>query len=180
MFNGEIEKGKEVESWLSGMKKSFQIYNYSIELKDKMAIYNITGKEYIWWQDIKKVKGIKERCVTWKTFKNIFKRKYLSEHYYEEKAKEFYELRLGAMTMKELCSKFLSLLRYVPYIIDENPKIQHFLSCFPIMFKEQIEYDNPKMLEEVMRKEKLCYDQNKNKGKMYQLGIIKGKIILIQ
>ena len=31
------------------------------------------------------------------------------------------------------------------------------------MFKERIEYDNPKMLEEVMRKEKFCYDQNKNK-----------------
>ena len=50
----------------------------------------------------KKVKGIKERYVTWKTFKNLFKRKYLSEQYYEEKAKEFYELRLGARTMKEL------------------------------------------------------------------------------
>ena len=28
-FNGETEKGEEVESWLSGMKKYFQIYNYS-------------------------------------------------------------------------------------------------------------------------------------------------------
>ena len=33
-----------------------------------MAIYNMTGKAYIWWQDIKKVKGIKERYVTWKMF----------------------------------------------------------------------------------------------------------------
>ena len=31
------------------------------------------------------------------------------------------------------------------------------------MFKECIEYDNPKTLEEAMRKENLCYDQNKNK-----------------
>ena len=28
-FNGETEKGEEAESWLSGMKKYFQIYNYS-------------------------------------------------------------------------------------------------------------------------------------------------------
>ena len=27
-FNGETEKGEEAESWLSGMKKYFQIYNY--------------------------------------------------------------------------------------------------------------------------------------------------------
>ena len=67
------------------------------------------------------------------------------------------------MTMKELCSKFLSLLRYVPYIIDEKPKVQQFLRCLPLMFKERIEYDNPKTLEEAMRKTNLCFDQNKNK-----------------
>ena len=78
MFNGEIEKGKEVESLLSGIKTYVQIYNYSDELKAKMAIYNLNGKSYIWWKYIKKVKGIKERYVTWKTFKNLFKRKYLS------------------------------------------------------------------------------------------------------
>ena len=71
-----------------------------------MAIYNLTGKEDIWWQDIKKVKGIKERYVTWKTFKKIFKIKYLSEQYYEKMTQDFYELRLGSMVMKELCSNF--------------------------------------------------------------------------
>ena len=67
------------------------------------------------------------------------------------------------MAMKELCSKFLRLIHYVPYIIDEKPKIQQILSCFPIMFKERIEYDNLKTLEEVIRKENFCYGQNKNK-----------------
>ena len=103
------------------------------------------------------------RYVTYKTFNRIFKRKYLSEQYYVEKTKEFYELRLGAMTRKELCIKFLSLLRYVPYIIDEKPKIQRFLSCLPLIFKEWVEYDNPKTLEEAMRKANFYYDQNKNK-----------------
>ena len=47
----------------------------------------------------------------------------MSKQYYEERAKEFYELKLGSISMKELSNKFLSLLRYVPYIIDEKPKI---------------------------------------------------------
>ena len=94
MFNGEIEKGEEAEAWLAGMKKYFQIYNYSNELKDKLDIYNLTRKIDIRWQDIKKVKGLKERYVTSKTFKNNFKRKYTSEQYYEEKDKDFYELTL--------------------------------------------------------------------------------------
>ena len=83
MFNGEIEKGEEVEAWLGGMKKCFQIHNYSDELNAKMVIYNLTRKEDIWWKDIKKVKGKKERNVTWKTFKKLFKRMCLLEQYYE-------------------------------------------------------------------------------------------------
>ena len=48
----------------------------------------------------------------------------MSEQYYKERDKEFYELKLGSMTMKDLNSKFLSLLRYVPYLVDEKPKVQ--------------------------------------------------------
>ena len=121
-------------------------------IKAKEIIYQ-TGKiEDMKVLNIKKVKNINECYVTWKIFEKYFKRKYLSEQYYEEKAKEFYELRLGTMTMKELCSMFWTLLHYVPYIIGEKTKIQRFLSFFPPMFKEIIEYGNPKTLEEAMRK----------------------------
>jgi len=128
-----------------------------------MAIYNLTGRADIWWQDVKRVKNIKEKYVTWMTFKKYFKRKFMSEQYYEEKAKEFYDLNLGSMTMKELCSKFLSLLRYVPYLVDEKPKVQRFLSCLSFAFKDRIEYDNPKTLEEAMRKANFGYEQSKNR-----------------
>ena len=60
--------------------------------------------------------------------------------------------------MKELSRKFLSLLRYVPYIIDEKPKIQIFLSCFPTTFKDRTDFDNLKTLEEAMRKVGFCYE----------------------
>ena len=109
-FNGETKKGEEAESWFSVMKKFFQIYNYSNQLKARMAIYNLTGKAYIWWQDLKRVKGIREKNINWSTFKKYFKKKFLSEQYYEERAKEFYELKLGTMNMKELNNKFLSFL----------------------------------------------------------------------
>ena len=94
-----------------------------------MTIYNLTRKEDILWQDIKKVKCIKKRYVTWRTFKKHFKQKYLLELYYKEKDKEFWKLGLGAMTMKELCSNFLSLLGYVSHIIDEK-KITMFSQLF--------------------------------------------------
>ena len=67
------------------------------------------------------------------------------------------------MIMKEICSKFPSFIRYVPYIIDEKEKIQRFLTFFPLMFKERIEYENLKMQKEALIKAIFCYDQNKNK-----------------
>ena len=82
-FNGETEKGEEVETWLSRMKKYFQIYNYSNQLKARMAIYNLSGKADIWWQDLKRVKGIKQKEVKWSIFKRYFKNKFLFEQYYE-------------------------------------------------------------------------------------------------
>ena len=89
-----------------------------------MAIYNRSRKADIWWQDLKRVKGIREKNVNWSTFKKYFKKKFLSEQYYEERAKEFYELKLGSITMKDLNNKFLSLLRDVPYLVDEKSKVQ--------------------------------------------------------
>ena len=97
MFNGEVEKGEEAEYHLSRTKRHFQIYNYYDRLKFWMAIYNLTRKVDIWWQDIKIVKNIKEKYLSWRVFKKYFKRKFLSEQYYEERAKEFYELKLGSM-----------------------------------------------------------------------------------
>ena len=97
------------------------------------------------------------------TFKKYFRKKFLSEQYCDERAKEFYELKLGTMNMNELNSKFLSLHRYVLYIVDEKPKAQRFLSCLPYHIKDRIEYENLKTLEEAMRKANLCYEQNHKK-----------------
>ena len=59
-FNGETEKGEEAESWFSEMKKYFHIYNYSNQVKARMAIYNLTGKDDIWWQELKRVRYKRE------------------------------------------------------------------------------------------------------------------------
>ena len=106
---------------------------------------------------------MKEKQLTWRVFRKDFIRKFMSEKYYRERAKEFYELKLGSMSMKELSNKFLSLLRYVPYIIDENPNIQSLLTCLPASFKDMIEFDNTKTLEEAMRKVDFFYEQSKKR-----------------
>ena len=42
----------------------------------------------------------------------------MEERYYDEKVKEFNELKLGNLTIDEIVTKFLNLQCYVPYIKD--------------------------------------------------------------
>ena len=61
------------------------------------------------------MRNINERNIVWNQFKKYFKHKYLSDMYYDDKIKEFHELKLGLLTME--------LLRYVRYIKDDKVKI---------------------------------------------------------
>ena len=87
----------------------------------------------------------------------------MNERYYDDKAKEFHELRPGQLTIDEFVTKFTNLLRYVPYRREEKEKVQRFLNCLPTVYKEKIEFDNPKTIDEAVRKARLCYQQFKRK-----------------
>ena len=94
---------------------------------------------------------------------------YLLENYYDKKAKEFYELKMGSMADKECTTNLLELLRYVLYLKDEKAKVHKFFSGLPLTFRDHIEYDEPRTLEEVIVKLKHFYEQSKRKTK-YQHG----------
>ena len=49
-FGGESKTGEEAKAWLLDIKKYFQIYNYSSNMKVRMAIYNLKGRDNIWWK----------------------------------------------------------------------------------------------------------------------------------
>jgi hypothetical protein len=75
--------------------------------------------------------------------------------------KEFFELKIGSMTIHEYERRFLELLKYVSFIKDETINIQRYLSGFPPFISEKIEYDDPKTLEETIRRSKFLYDHQK-------------------
>jgi hypothetical protein len=54
---------------------------------------------------------------------------------------------------------FLDLLKYVPFIKDEQVKIQRYLSRLTSFISDKIQYDDPKMLEETIRRDKCLYEQ---------------------
>jgi hypothetical protein len=72
--------------------------------------------------------------------------------------KEFFELKLGSMqTMDEYEKRFFELIKYFDFIKDEKLKIQSFLSGLPYFYSDNIQCDNPRTLEESIRREKHIY-----------------------
>jgi hypothetical protein len=76
---------------------------------------------------------------------------------------EFFELGLGSMTLEEYKKNFLGLLRYGKFIGDEKVKIKRFLSGFPSFYKKNIKYDEPKTLNEAIRKDKYVYEKGQGR-----------------
>ena len=87
------------------MRKYFQVQDYSRNMKARIEIFNLTGRESIWWEQFKQVKKISERKIVWKQLQKYFRQKYLSDMYYDDKIKEFHELRLRQQTMEEYANK---------------------------------------------------------------------------
>jgi hypothetical protein len=162
-FDGEHKKEEDVETWLLGMKKYFQLQNYSAYAEGRIAMYQLKGKASMWWDQLVQVQHIREKEVTWKEFKRYFEKKYLTKRYYDRKMKEFFELKLGSMTIDEYERSFLELLKYVPFIKDEAVKIQRYLSGLPPSIGDKIQYDDPKTMEETIRREKCLYEQQREK-----------------
>lgn len=158
-FDGEQEEA--AEAWLINMNKYFQLYEYDHKLKARLAIFQLQGKATMWWEEVKIIKGVSEQTITWEKFQRYFKERYLTECFYDEKAREFHDLWLGQQTMDEFITRFTSLLRYVPYIREEKAKVQRFVSSLPLYMRERIEFDNPKTMDEVIRKARICYQQSK-------------------
>jgi len=70
---------------------------------------------------------------------------------------------MGSMTDYEYTSRFLELLRYVPYLKKEKAKAKRFISRFPVAYKDQIKFDEPRLLEEAIQKLNHCYEQSQSK-----------------
>ena len=67
-FNGEVKTGQEVEAWLLGIRKYFQVQDYSGNMKARVAIFSLTRRASIWWEHFRQVKKINQRKIVPKHF----------------------------------------------------------------------------------------------------------------
>jgi hypothetical protein len=90
------------------MKKYFQLHDYPSQVEARISTYYLQGNETLWWDQLKQVKNLDEKRISWNKFKGYFQEKYLSDHYYEKKMKYLFELKLGTMKMEEYEKWFLN------------------------------------------------------------------------
>lgn len=146
---------KEItQSWFKNLTNYFHIYDYDENLKAQLDFYQLWGKDTLWWEEIKVVHVINEKSISWDVFQKYFQNKYLTEQFYDNRAKEFHELRLGQLTIDEYVAKFTIFLRYVPYLQEEKAKVQWFVSSFLTHMKERLEFEYPKTMDDVGRRPK--------------------------
>ena len=157
-FDGEHKKDEDAQTWLLGMRKYFQLHNYSSHAEEIISTNQIKVKESMWWDQLIQLHHIKEKIVAWNEFN-----KYLTKRYYDKKMKELFELKLKSMTIDDYERRFLEMLKYVSFIKDETTKIQRYLSGFPSFISDKIQYDDPNTLEETIRRAKCLYDKKKSR-----------------
>ena len=82
-----MKKSLDSEAWLLGMNNFFTLHDYSVNMKARIATFSLRVKAYIWWEDINNVKYIYEEELTWSEFERLFRKRYLSEIYCDDREK---------------------------------------------------------------------------------------------
>jgi len=62
---------EDVEVWFLGMRKLFQLHNYTKNMKYRIVIFIVKGKVDIWWENVKCVRDITIKELSWHEFKTL-------------------------------------------------------------------------------------------------------------
>jgi hypothetical protein len=80
------------------MKKYFQLHDCPSWVEARIVTYHLQWKASMLWDQLNQAKNLDEKRISWRHIKGYFQEKYFSEHYYERKMKDFFELKLGIIT----------------------------------------------------------------------------------
>lgn len=82
-----MKKPQDAKAWLIDMNKLFRLHDYSKNMKARVATFSLKGKVDIWWEDVKNFICIHKEDLSWSEFKRLFKKKYFSERYFDDRVK---------------------------------------------------------------------------------------------
>ena len=71
--------------------------------------------------------GVDMDTLTWETFLERFRDRYLSDHFRQKQIEEFHSLHQRGLTVAQYERRFLELLPYVEYMKDERQRVHRFI-----------------------------------------------------
>ncbi|KZV17278.1 hypothetical protein F511_19299 [Dorcoceras hygrometricum] len=101
---------------------------YSQERRLKLAVLKLREHAQRWWKGTSRVMRESGVLISWESFCAAFRKEYIPESYYNNREREFDNLKQGNMRVAEYARQFSSLLSYVRHVANqEGTKRNKFL-----------------------------------------------------
>ena len=114
------------DHWFRQIEKVLEAMEITSDaVKIRLAAFQLEGESQVWWDWIKTSKNLE--AMTWGDFCLLFMSKFFPASTRHAKAREFLELRQGAMTILEYMAKFTELARFADdYVATDMAKVRKF------------------------------------------------------
>lgn len=133
----------EADSWLLSLERCFGLHSYETNLKARFSIHLLRGTSSTWWRQEEYNNDIVVDIVTWNTFMERVKDRYLSEHFRQRRIYEYHDLQQKGLSVSQYESKFFEPLPYVDYMKDENLLVNQFIRGLNVRIARPVQMAAP-------------------------------------
>ncbi|XXG80001.1 hypothetical protein AAC387_Pa09g0960 [Persea americana] len=120
-FHG-IEDPAVAYEWVVQMEKIYEVFKCMGVQQVQLAAHMFHGAAERWWKTVKHPYKRVEEEVAWKTFTEQFQKKFIPEHYRDQKMEEFERLMQGDLLVQKYEISFTHLSRFAENLI--KPKLE--------------------------------------------------------
>jgi hypothetical protein len=78
-----------IEAWLENMVMCFSLRDYTSNMKVCMAVFQLKGRDLLWWKTLLPQLSMVIEDVSWELFEEWFQERYLSEEFIKHHLNEF-------------------------------------------------------------------------------------------
>ena len=103
----------------------------------RLASFHLEGEAQVWWRWARASRDLE--ALTWAEFQELFMGKYFPEIAKHAKAKEFLELRQGAMIVMDYVARFTELAIFADdYVATDLAKVRRFENGLKLSIRARI------------------------------------------
>ena len=103
----------------------------------RLAAFQLKGEAQVWWRWARTSRDLE--AMTWVEFQELFMGKYFPDTARHARAREFLELKQGAMTVMDYVARFTELARFADdYVATDMAKVRRFENGLKLSIRARI------------------------------------------